>query len=177
MSGWISRFGTPSTLTTDRGCQFKSVLWSKLTQLLGSKRIRTSYHPIANGLIERFHRQFKASLKAQVDPTHWAESLPLVLLGIRTAYKADTGCTAGELVYGTALRLPGKFFESTPSDRLPVPDQSYVECLKHTMQLISTTPTRQRYTYVDKNLSNRSHVFVRCDAVKKPKAFPETLYH
>lgn len=45
VSGWISRFGTPFTITTDRGCQFESALWEKLMRLLGSKRIRTTaYH-------------------------------------------------------------------------------------------------------------------------------------
>ena len=77
VTGLIARFGTPSTLTTDRGRQFESSLWRHLTQLLGSKCIRTtSYHPIANGLTERFHRQLKVSLKVQADPIHWAESLP-----------------------------------------------------------------------------------------------------
>ena len=178
VSGWIARFGTPSTLTTDRVRQFESALWSQLTQLLGSKRIRTtSYHPIANGLIKRFHHQLKASLKAQSEPTHWAESLPLVLLGIRTAYKADIGYTAAELVYGTTLRLPGEFFDPRVSDQLPVPDASYVERLKHTMQRISAAPTRhplQRRTYVNKTLSSCSHVFVRCDAVRKPLQPPYT---
>ena len=42
VSGWIARFGSPSTLTTDRGCQFESALWRELTYLLGSKRIRTT---------------------------------------------------------------------------------------------------------------------------------------
>ena len=56
IDGWISRFGTPSTITTDRGAQFESSLWRQLTQLLGSKKIRTTaYHPSSNGLIERFH--------------------------------------------------------------------------------------------------------------------------
>ncbi len=40
--GWISRFGTPSTITTDRGCQFELTLWTNLMQLLGTKRIRTT---------------------------------------------------------------------------------------------------------------------------------------
>ena len=53
VSGWISRFGVPSTATTDQGCQFESELWKKLMQLLGSKRVRTTaYHPITNNLIE-----------------------------------------------------------------------------------------------------------------------------
>ena len=50
---WISRFGVPSTVTTDRGQQFESTLWQRLMELLGYKRIRTtSYHPTANGIIE-----------------------------------------------------------------------------------------------------------------------------
>ena len=35
VSGWISRFGVPSTVTTDCGRQFESILWGKLIQLLG----------------------------------------------------------------------------------------------------------------------------------------------
>ena len=35
VSGWIARFGVPSTIITNRGSQFVSHLWSLLTQLLG----------------------------------------------------------------------------------------------------------------------------------------------
>ncbi len=64
VSGWISRFGT---ITTDRGAQFESHLWNELMNLLGSSRIRTTaYHPIANGMVERFHRQLKASIKCHL---------------------------------------------------------------------------------------------------------------
>jgi hypothetical protein len=95
VSGWIARFGKLSTV------QYESALWSQLTRLLGPKRIRTtSYHPIANGLVERFHRQLKTSVKSQPDTTLWAEALPLVLLGIRTAYKQVVMCTAAGLLYG-----------------------------------------------------------------------------
>ncbi len=111
LSGWISRFGVPSTIMTDRGRQFESRLWSNLTSLLGSKRSRTtSYHPQSNGMVERFHRQLKAALKAQPQPTAWMDTLPLILLGIRTALKEDISATTAEMVYGTTLRLPGEFF-------------------------------------------------------------------
>ena len=69
VASWISRFGVPSTVTTDRGSQFESSLFAQLTQLLGTVRCRTTaYHPQANGMIERFHRQLKAALKAQSLP-------------------------------------------------------------------------------------------------------------
>jgi hypothetical protein len=37
----------------------------------------------------------------------WAEQLPVVLLGLRAAFKEGLGCSSAHLVYGTALRLPG----------------------------------------------------------------------
>ena len=87
------------------------MLWAQLMQLLGLRRIRiTSYHPIANNLIELCHHELKASLKSQPEPSRWADSLPLVLLGIQTAINGDLNCTAAELVYGTTLRLLGEFF-------------------------------------------------------------------
>ena len=75
-----------------------------------------------NGLVERFHRQLKAALKAQHNPSFWMDALPLVLLGVRTALKEDTSSMAAEMVYGTTLRLPGEFF--TPSSTPPLPDPS-----------------------------------------------------
>ena len=92
---------------------------------------------LANGLVERFHRQLKGALKCLPDPNHWTTALPLVLLGIRTTIKQDLKCTAAEMVYGTTLRLPGEFFTSTTNNMDPI---SYATQLKTFMQQIKPPP-------------------------------------
>ena len=43
------------------------------------------------------------------------DELPLVLLGLRSALKEDLECSPSELVYGTTICFPGKFFETPTS--------------------------------------------------------------
>lgn len=65
---FVQRFGVPETITTDEVSQFESTLFDEMTKVLGCKRLRTTaYHPQANGLVERFHKQLKASLLSHGD--------------------------------------------------------------------------------------------------------------
>jgi hypothetical protein len=53
---WISCFGVPETITSDRGWQFTSNPWFKLCEMLHiSHRQTTAYHPEVNGAIKRLH--------------------------------------------------------------------------------------------------------------------------
>eukprot|EP00731_Ephydatia_muelleri_P016142 Em0009g566a len=169
LHGWISRFRVPSTIITDHGRQFESRLWGTLMAFIGSRRARTTaYHPQTNGMVERFHRQLKAALKAQPQPDSWMDALPLVLLGIRTAVKEDLASTAAEMLYGTTLRLPGEFF--TPSQPNSLPDPiDFVSNLRTRMQNIRSTPPRAtQRNNITVGLSTATHVFIRHDAVRKP---------
>ena len=173
ISGWISRFGVPAEITTDRGSQFESALWTELSALLGcSRRRTTAYHPQGNGMVERLHRQLKAALRAAA-PTRWTEALPLVLLGIRSAMKFDIGCSAAELVYGAPLRLPGELVAPSETTEPPTP-ASFSAALQRTMQALRPTAPRRapgRF-YVPRALADATHVLVRHDAVKPPLAAP-----
>ena len=83
ISSWVSRFGVPATLTSDRGAQFTSSVWAGVCQFLGiSISQTTSFHPQSNGMIECFHRSLKSSLRARVADSDWVSHLPLVLLGL-----------------------------------------------------------------------------------------------
>ena len=171
LHNWIAMFGVPSHITTDRGAQFESLLFQQLGQLLGSKRIRTTaYHPIANGLIERFHRQLKASLKAHLNPDHWVDLLPFVLLGIRASPKADLKCSAAEMVFGTTLTLPSELVAHSP-DSSDLDPSSFVGRLKHHMSHVRPAITRPQPglpSQQAKDLMSCTHVWVRVDRVKKP---------
>ena len=101
ISGWITRYGVPTTITTDCDIQFESHLFQELSRILGINRVRTtSYHPASNGMIERFHRQLKAALRSYPDQQRWSEYVPVVLLGFRAAIEEDLGYSPVELVYG-----------------------------------------------------------------------------
>uniref|UniRef100_A0A183T9P5 Integrase_H2C2 domain-containing protein n=1 Tax=Schistocephalus solidus TaxID=70667 RepID=A0A183T9P5_SCHSO len=72
ISRWIPIFGALSTIMA----QFKSNLLPSLLSFLGFTRIRmTTYHPADNGMVEQFHRQLKASLRAAEDPGDWTDYL------------------------------------------------------------------------------------------------------
>ena len=105
VDGWIACFGVPATVTTDRGAQFTSEAWRASLGRLGiAVSATTSYHPQANGLVERFHRMLKNALRCAVRTSaSWTRSLPWVLLGLRNAPKIDTSTSTAEVVFGVPL--------------------------------------------------------------------------
>ena len=172
---WIASFGVPATLTTDRGAQFESRLFSEFCRRFGIRRLRTTaYHPAANGMVERFHRQLKSALRSQPNSADWSENLALVLLGIRSSLKPDLGASAAELVYGAPLRLPGEFFSSADST---VPDpSSFLSRLRQFSQSLRPIeprpPPSSHVFYVPAALDDCTHVYVRVGSVRQPLATP-----
>ena len=105
ISTWVARFGVPSTLTSDRGAQFTSSVWAGVLGISSSQT--TSFHPQSNGMIERFHRSLKSSLQARASGSEWVSHLPLVLLGLCSVPKEDTGFCVSE-----AVTIPGEFLDA-----------------------------------------------------------------
>ena len=60
----FSKTGIPEEILTDLGTQFVSDCMEEVSRLLSMKQLTTSpYHPICNGLVERFNGTLKIMLK------------------------------------------------------------------------------------------------------------------
>jgi len=173
---WVDfRFGVPTRITTDQGRQFESQLFHALGILTGSHRSRTtSYHPFANGLVERMHRQLITALTCHTGSS-WLDALPVVLHGIRNAFKPDPQATAAEMVYGETLRLPGGLLTAPSRPNLPPDAASFVHRLREAMQNLHPATTVHHgapSVFVFKAFNHCSHVFLRNDTVRAPLQQP-----
>ena len=173
-SGWRAGFGTPATITTDRGAQFESILWDGLCNQFGIVRNRTtSYHPQSNGMVERFHRQLKAAIIAHESPNPWTITPPSVLLGVRPAVKELLGRSAAEMIYGTILRLPGDVTQKYTVDAHTNLD-NYSDKLRVAMSHLCLCPprdTQQKNIFQFKETSTCTCIFAtnrNCAASDRP---------
>ena len=155
-------------ISSDRGSQFTSSLWCKITARLGVELHHTSaYHSQANGMIERFHRTLKTALKARLTGPYWVEELPWVLLGLGTTPQKDLGYSSAELVHGEPLTIPGELNLQSIDDlllnfRLNISLYAPRPASHHT----SAVP------YLSPSLSAAKHVIVRRDDTKGPLQRP-----
>nr|XP_050034356.1 uncharacterized protein LOC126531028 [Dermacentor andersoni] len=150
----------------DRARQFDSVLFYATSRLLSVSNIKkTAFHPISNGMVERFHRELQVSLTSRT-----LMSLPLVLFATHSVIWTDASFSSAELVFGNALRLPGQFFDGVPILKLDA--GYYASRLLSAMEDVSPVQCRHysRQAFVSRALQGCTHVCVRHDLVQQPLA-------
>ena len=163
---WISRYGLPETLVTDRGANFTSSLWKEISHRLGFElKHTTAYNPECNGIIERFHRSLKSALTAACQGHDWVRALPWVLLGLRSTPHSALGAAPAEALYGQNLRLPLDLLSDVTEYRT-------IEEIREDIE--SFIPPRRTYNpeartqYRPPHLESCPFVFERIDHHKPP---------
>ena len=114
MFGWISRFGVPLDVVTDRGAQFAGERFSNLSSLLGFHHLRTtSYHRQSSRHVERLHRTLKSNFIARQE--NWLSSFPIVLLCLRMTSNSSV-FSPSTAVTGSYMLCPNPLISN---DRTP----------------------------------------------------------
>ncbi|GBN42133.1 hypothetical protein AVEN_198050-1 [Araneus ventricosus] len=97
----------------------------------------TSYHAMANVMVERMRRTTKQALMCQ-NNICWTDTLPVVLFGMRTVLKEGIQASCSEMVYGTpSLRIAGQFFDPSLKS---IPESTFLEHLRSTMEKLTPVP-------------------------------------
>jgi hypothetical protein len=160
LATWVARYGVPSTVTTDRGTQFTSEIWTEMCKKLGANHVKTTaYHPQANGLVERVHRQLKDALRAREAGVEWPLHLPYVLLGLRAAPKEKSGVSSAEAVFGQPLVLPGEVIDTVEEESLDFKNRLASEDPPLTVQ--PRTYAEVAAGHVEPSLQEAKMVYVR----------------
>ena len=104
-----ARVGIPHEVLTDMGSQFVSDLMKEVSRLLSIKRlVCTPYHPICNGLVEKWNGNFKLMLKRMCAerPRDWHRYVAPLLFAYREAPNDSLKFSPFELLFGRKFRGP-----------------------------------------------------------------------
>ena len=168
---WISRFGVPLEVVTDRGRQFESALFKSLSSTLGFSKLRTTaYHPQCNGLIERQHRTLKTILRAHKES--WLKMLPVALFAMRITPSSSTDLAPFTMVTGAIPFVPTALLNRPRNQQEAC---EFTRNLVTHMQSLEFSPTQWKTantSFVPKELNDCSKVWVRVDRHRRSLESP-----
>ena len=102
-----SRLGVPEEVRSDMLAQFVSECMAEVSRLLSIRQLTTSpYHPMCNGLVEKFNGTLKCMLKrlCSEQPKQWHRYINALLFAYREVPQASMGFSPFELLYGRTVR-------------------------------------------------------------------------
>ncbi|XP_069139202.1 uncharacterized protein [Argopecten irradians] len=118
----FSRVGVPSEMLTDQGAQFTSEMMREVSRLLSIRRLTTTpYHPMCNGLVERFNGTLKQMLRRMCSerPRDWDKYLSALLFAYREVPQESLGFSPFELLYGRTIRGPMMILKELLTKEVP----------------------------------------------------------
>ena len=101
--------GFPHDILTDSGAQFTSRVMAEMSRLISVKQLMTTpYHPMCNGLVERFNDTLKLMIKCSCAerPRDWDRYGGPALFAYREVPQESSMFSPFELLYGWPVRGP-----------------------------------------------------------------------
>jgi hypothetical protein len=174
VDGWVSLYGLPAVLTSDRGPQFTLAIWAPHCSWLNIQHNTTiAYHPQSNGLVERLHRRLKNAFRARLAGPDWVDHLPWILLHLRTTARDNDGRSLAESAYSAQLVLPGQLLSC------PDPPPPFFTTWSAALDKFSPAPplhnksaTNPAPSALPDDLLAARMVLVRCDSGGRPPLSP-----
>ena len=121
----FTRLGFPSEILTDLGSQFTSEVMKEVSRLLSIHMLNTTpYHPMCNGLVEKFNGTLKRMLRkvCSEKPKDWDRYIPALLFAYREAPQESLGFSPFELLYGRTVRGPMAILKDLWTDEVKEPE-------------------------------------------------------
>ena len=106
---FVVHYGIPSVLHSDQGTQFESNIIQELCKLLNIKKTRTTpYHPMGNGITERFNRTLIKMLGTLENnqKADWKSHIPSLVHAYNCMPQETTGHSPYYLMFGREPKLP-----------------------------------------------------------------------
>ena len=106
--GYISIFGVPARLLSDRGANFMSNVIDEMCKILGIKKLQTTpYHPQTNGLVERSHQTLMQMIGklGEDKKANWPSHLAEIAHAYNATHFTVTGYSPHYLMFGQRPRL------------------------------------------------------------------------
>ena len=126
--GYISIFGAPARLLSDRGTSFTSSIIEELCKILGIQRLQTMpFHPQTNGLVERSHQMIMHMIGklGEDKKADWPSHLAEIVHTYNATQSAVTRYSPHYLMFGRWPRLPVNFvFPTIGSKEAPTREAS-----------------------------------------------------
>ena len=100
--GYISIFGAPARLLSDRGANFMSSKIEEMCTILGMTKLQTTpYHPQTNGLVERLHQTIMQMIGklGEDKKADWQSHLAEIVYAYNATHSTVTGYSPHYLMF------------------------------------------------------------------------------
>lgn len=178
----IAYFGPPEELLSDNAGDLRGIV-SELTKAIGTKQLFTStYHPRANGLVERFNQTFLGMLRTVLDEyryTHWQRYVPMIQYAYNSSVQASLGESPHFLLYGREPHSPLEDRFEWPEGHQPTEEwiRRLLEAREKAREALEKAQSGQKRRFdemrEEPDLKKGQRVFLRVGAVP-PGVNPKT---